>query len=161
MLKVNLADAKAHLSQYLDSVERGETVILCRRNVPVAEIRPLPKPLTEPRPIGTDADFVVPESFFEPLPEDLLQAFEGGDIDATSETTPQEENDAFGHVNQRSANRLRAFFERSNHPHYRAELSTLSDVIALAQSPGPVDEAELVATAERHLMGARKGRAGG
>ena len=72
-----LADAKSHLSQYLDSVERGETVILCRRNVPVAEIRPLPRPLTEPRPLGTDPDLVIPDSFFDPLPEDLLDAFEG------------------------------------------------------------------------------------
>ena len=52
MIKVNLAGVKSRLSQYLDSVERGETVILCRRNVPVAEIRPLPKTPTEPRPIG-------------------------------------------------------------------------------------------------------------
>ena len=81
MIKVNIADAKSRLSQYLDSVERGETVILCRRNVPIAEIRPLPKPPTEPRPIGTDPDFVVPDSFFEPLPEDLLDAFEGGGAD--------------------------------------------------------------------------------
>ena len=40
MRRINLADAKAHLSQYIDSVERGETIVLCRRNVPVAEIRP-------------------------------------------------------------------------------------------------------------------------
>lgn len=39
MLKVNIAQAKAHLSKYLESVERGETVVLCRRNVPIAEIR--------------------------------------------------------------------------------------------------------------------------
>ena len=77
MIKVNLAAAKARLSHYLASVERGETVILCRRNVPVAEIRPLPRPLTQPRPIGTDPDLVVPDSFFDPLPEDLLGAFEG------------------------------------------------------------------------------------
>ena len=82
VIKVDLADAKARLSHYLDSVERGETVVLCRRNVPFAEIRPLPRPLTEPRPIGIDPDFVVPESFFEPLPEYLLQAFEGGDTAA-------------------------------------------------------------------------------
>jgi antitoxin (DNA-binding transcriptional repressor) of toxin-antitoxin stability system len=74
MFKVNLADAKARLSQYLDRVERGETVVLCRRNVPVAEIRRLPRLPTEPRPIGTDPDLVVPPSFFEPLPEDLLES---------------------------------------------------------------------------------------
>ncbi|MCY4510719.1 MAG: type II toxin-antitoxin system Phd/YefM family antitoxin [Acidobacteria bacterium] len=77
MIKVNLAVAKARLSHYLASVERGETVILCRRNVPVAEIGPLPRPLTQPRPIGTDPDLVVPDCFFDPLPDDLLGAFEG------------------------------------------------------------------------------------
>ncbi len=94
MIKVNLADAKLHLSKYLDSVERGETVILCRRNVPIAEIRPLPKPPTQLRPIGTDPDLVVPDSFFEPLPEDLLDAFEGG-ANNRSESTGLEEGDAF------------------------------------------------------------------
>ena len=99
MIKVNLADAKARLSQYLDSVERGETVILCRRNVPIAEIRPLPQPPTEPRPIGTNPDFVVPDSFFEPLPEDLLDAFEGGGADHWSESTGLEEGDALSSRN--------------------------------------------------------------
>ena len=99
MIKVNLADAKARLSQYLDSVERGETVILCRRNVPIAEIRPLPQPPMEPRPIGTDPDFVVPDSFFEPLPEELLDAFEGGGADTWSESTGLEAGDALSNRN--------------------------------------------------------------
>ena len=90
MIKVNLAEAKTRLSQYVASVERGETVVLCRRNVPVAEIRRLPRPSTKPRPVGTDPDLVVPDSFFEPLPEELLQAFEGvGDKRAG---TTREEN---------------------------------------------------------------------
>ncbi len=87
MARVNLADAKARLSEYVDRVERGETVTFCRRNVPVAEIRPLPRPLTEPRPIGTDRGLVIPDSFFEPLPEDLLDAFEGGGCCSTSPCT--------------------------------------------------------------------------
>ena len=45
MMRVNIADAKTHLSRYLRRVKQGEVVVLCRRNVPVAEIRPLPKPL--------------------------------------------------------------------------------------------------------------------
>lgn len=91
MIKVNLAEAKTRLSQYVASVERGETVVLCRRNVPVAEIRRLPRPLTEPRPVGTDPDLVVPDSFFEPLPEELLQAFEGVGGEHASDT--HEQND--------------------------------------------------------------------
>ena len=91
MIKVNLAEAKTRLSQYVASVERGETVVLCRRNVPVAEIRRLPRPLTERRPVGTDPDLAIPDSFFEPLPEELLQAFEGVGGEHASGT--REQND--------------------------------------------------------------------
>ena len=78
MIRVNVAEAKAHLSRYLESVERGETVVLCRRNVPIAEIRALPKPTLEPRPVGIDRGMTISTAFFEPLPDDLLAAFEGG-----------------------------------------------------------------------------------
>ena len=77
MIRVNVAEAKTHLSRYLESVERGETVVLCRRNVPVAEIRALPKVIREPRPVGIDRGMTVPAAFFEPLPDNLLAAFEG------------------------------------------------------------------------------------
>ena len=78
MLKVNIADAKTHLSRYLELVERGETVVVCRRNVPIAEIRPVPGLRTEERPVGIDRGMTIPSSFFEPLPDDVLDAFEGG-----------------------------------------------------------------------------------
>ena len=65
-------------SQYLASVEGGETILLCRRNIPVAEIRPVTRPLTEPRPVGIDRGMTIASSFFEPLPCDLLDAFEAG-----------------------------------------------------------------------------------
>ena len=78
MIRINVTEAKTHLSRYLKCVERGETVVLCRRNVPIAEIRPLPKRTREPRPVGIDRGMTIPAAFFEPLPDDLLAAFEGG-----------------------------------------------------------------------------------
>lgn len=75
MNRVNIADARAHLSRYLARVEAGETITLCRRNVPVAEIRPIRSTPGEPRPVGIDKGMVVPDSFFEPLPEEVLSAF--------------------------------------------------------------------------------------
>ncbi|WP_428276453.1 type II toxin-antitoxin system Phd/YefM family antitoxin [Candidatus Palauibacter sp.] len=77
MIKVNIAEARAGLSRYLARVERGETVTLCRRNVPIAEIRPLRAAPEEKRPIGIDRGMRVPASFFEPLPDELLRAFGG------------------------------------------------------------------------------------
>ena len=77
MKKVNLYEAKTHLSTLVDRVAEGETVLICRRNVPAAELRPVPKSRRTRRPIGLLPRFVVPPSFFEPLPDDLVEAFLG------------------------------------------------------------------------------------
>ena len=77
MIKVNVAEAKARFSAYLETVEAGETVVVCRRNVPIAEIRAVPQRPRQPRRLGIDRGMVVPPSFFEPLPDALLDAFEG------------------------------------------------------------------------------------
>jgi len=79
MIRVNIAEVKARLSYHLEQVERGETVVICRRNVPIAELRPVARPPTAPRPLGIDRGMTVPPSFFEPLPAALLEAFEGRD----------------------------------------------------------------------------------
>jgi prevent-host-death family protein len=77
MKRLNLYEAKTHLSALVDRVAEGETVLICRRNVPAAELRPVPRPRRTRRPIGLLKGFRVPESFFAPLPEDLIDAFEG------------------------------------------------------------------------------------
>ncbi len=82
MISLNINEAKAHLSKYLHAVEAGETVVLCRRNVPVAEIRLLPpKASVGPRPIGLaqDRGEPLPGSFFDELPKEFLAAFGGQD----------------------------------------------------------------------------------
>ncbi len=78
MIKINVHEAKTHLSRYLARLAKGETIIICNRNVPVAEIRRLPRPRRSARPIGlAKGHFEVPGSFFEPLPEAEIDAFEG------------------------------------------------------------------------------------
>lgn len=77
MKRVNVHEAKAHLSALLDRVIGGESVVICRRNVPTAELRPITAPRQEPRPVGLVEGFDVPASFFEPLPDDELDAFDG------------------------------------------------------------------------------------
>ena len=81
MIVVNIADAKANLSQYLEALARGERVIIAKWNRPVAELKPIAAPRTEPRPIGGAKGAVtVPPSFFEPLPDEWLDAFEGSGL---------------------------------------------------------------------------------
>ena len=75
MIKVNVAEARASFSRYIAAVERGETITVCRRNVPVAEIRRVPNAPRSKRPVGIDRGMEIPESFFEPLPDDVLDGF--------------------------------------------------------------------------------------
>ena len=165
MIKVNLADAKSRLSQYLDRVERGETVILCRRNVPVAEIRPLPRALTEPRPVGTDPDLAIPDSFFDPLPEALLDAFEGGASSHRTEPATGTGGGVFEQLERQWTEELRTFYNQKHRPSRPEDLSKLSDIIEYVQvgrlrAPRPLDQALLVAKAEELLLAADGGGAG-
>ena len=78
MIKLNIHEAKTHLSRYLAKLAKGESIVLCNRNVPIAEIRPLPRPRTAKRPIGlAKGTFKVPRRFFEPLPDEELRLFSG------------------------------------------------------------------------------------
>lgn len=78
MIQLNIHEAKTHLSRYLPRLAAGETILLCKRNVPIAEIRPLPAERKTKRPIGlAKGEIQVHDGFFDPLPEGLLQAFEG------------------------------------------------------------------------------------
>lgn len=39
---INVADLKDHLSEYLEAVEHGAEITICRRNVPFAKITAMP-----------------------------------------------------------------------------------------------------------------------
>ena len=79
MIRINIYEAKTHISRYLKRLEAGEVILLCRRNVPIAEIRALPPDRSEARPLGlAKGEFEVPAEFFEPLPEEILASFEEG-----------------------------------------------------------------------------------
>ena len=78
MIKINIHEAKTHLSRYLDRLAKGETIILCKRNVPIAEIRPIPPDRRSQRPIGLAKDKLkVTPDFFEPLPHEIVDSFYG------------------------------------------------------------------------------------
>jgi antitoxin (DNA-binding transcriptional repressor) of toxin-antitoxin stability system len=75
--RVNIHDAKTNLSRYLAELASGEALVLCNRNQPVAELRSLRSKVRKPRIGAAKGEFVVPDSFFEPLPDELLKAFSG------------------------------------------------------------------------------------
>ena len=78
-IRVSVADAQAHLSEFLDKVEHGDHVILLKGETPIAEISRIAAPnASQMRPLGLARGMgeVLPD-FFKPLPDDLVEAFNG------------------------------------------------------------------------------------
>lgn len=76
MLIVNIFEAKAKLSEFLDLAAQGERVLICKRNRPIAELHAVASARTTPRPVGlARGKLTVPEAFFAPLPDAMLDAF--------------------------------------------------------------------------------------
>ena len=73
MKQVNLADAKTHLSRLIQRVQAGEEIVIARSGTPVARLLPIAAP--PPRRPGLLTG-TVEESFFEPLPEEEIAAWE-------------------------------------------------------------------------------------
>jgi prevent-host-death family protein len=70
---VNVHEAKTQFSALLDRAHAGEEIIVAKAGKPYARLVPLEPP--EPRRPGRYPGR-VPASFFEPLPEQELEAWE-------------------------------------------------------------------------------------
>lgn len=77
MLNVTVDEIQRDPLKYLRQVEAGETLIIFRSDEAIAELRPISRS-KQLRPFGLCAgEFTVPDDFDAPLPEDLINAFEG------------------------------------------------------------------------------------
>jgi prevent-host-death family protein len=74
---VNVHEAKTHLSRLLDRVHAGEEIILAKAGKPFARLVPINenKPKRQP---GRLKGWVIPDSFFDPLPPEELKLWEEG-----------------------------------------------------------------------------------
>lgn len=75
MEHVKVHEAKTRLSALLAAVEAGEEVIISRGDTPVARLVPVAR--TGVRDLGF-VTYTLPSSFFDPLPDDELEAWGGG-----------------------------------------------------------------------------------
>ena len=77
MTQMNVHEAKTHLSKLLDQALAGEDVVIMRSGKPLVRLTPV-ETAPASRALGTaKGDFVVPEDFNEPLPDEVLAQFEG------------------------------------------------------------------------------------
>jgi prevent-host-death family protein len=80
MTTVNIHAAKTQLSKLVDQAAAGEEIIIAKAGKPVAKLTSLGPPKTDQslRPLGLLAGkLVIPDDFDAPLPEDVLDSFEG------------------------------------------------------------------------------------
>jgi prevent-host-death family protein len=76
---VNVHEAKTHLSKLLDRVRAGEEIVLAKAGKPYAKLVPVEPPGKPKRrqPGSLKHLGPIPDSFFDPLPDDELDAWEG------------------------------------------------------------------------------------
>ncbi len=75
---VNVHEAKTHFSKLLARVMAGEEIIIAKAGKPVARLVPVEKPARPRKPGSARGQIWVAPEFDAPLPESVLQAFEGG-----------------------------------------------------------------------------------
>jgi prevent-host-death family protein len=76
-VKVTIHAAKTTLSQLIERAHAGEEVVIARRDVPVARLVPITHDAPKRRPGTLRGVVKIPKSFFEPLPADELDVWEG------------------------------------------------------------------------------------
>ena len=80
MATYNLYDARNALSELVDRALKGEEVVIARRNQPAVRLVPVNEPEKPKRQFGRYKHMGrVTDAFFEPLPEEELRLWEGGD----------------------------------------------------------------------------------
>ena len=78
MVTISFNDLPPRVRRQLERLKNGETALIMQGDEQVAEVKLTVSPETLLRPIGLcEGQFVVPDSFFDPLPADLQRAFEG------------------------------------------------------------------------------------
>jgi prevent-host-death family protein len=75
MRTVNMHEAKTHFSKLVDSVMKGNEIVIAMAGKPVAKLMPIEKK-PKRRPGGLKGKIKIAKDFDAPLPEDVLSDFE-------------------------------------------------------------------------------------
>jgi len=79
MQTVNIHAAKTHFSKLVEKAASGEEIIIAKAGLPVARLVPIASDAVRPkrRLGGLAGKATIPSDFDAPLPDDVLDAFEG------------------------------------------------------------------------------------
>lgn len=76
---INIYEAKTRLSELVNRASGGEEIIIAKAGRPVARLMPLEPVKVDRRPGRWKGKGWISPDFDDPLPEDMLRAFEGED----------------------------------------------------------------------------------
>ncbi len=74
---INIHEAKTQLSKLIEEAEAGTEIVIARAGKPAVKLTPYVDVKPVRTPGSMKGKFVVPDSFFDPLPQDILDYFEG------------------------------------------------------------------------------------
>lgn len=77
MHTVNIHEAKTHLSKLLEEVSKGREVVIAKAGKPIAKLTGLSPARPVRKPGFLKGKIKIADNFDAPLPDDLLDAFEG------------------------------------------------------------------------------------
>lgn len=79
MIQATIYEAKTNLSRLVKQAQKGELVVITagRKKAPVAQLIAVNAAEKKRLGILEAPGFVLPDSFFDPLPEEELRAWEG------------------------------------------------------------------------------------
>jgi len=80
MARVNIHDAKTHLSRLIARAQKGEEIIIAKAGKPVAKLVALASGSRRPKPGLGKGTIKVHGEITDPLPDDVLDSFYYGDI---------------------------------------------------------------------------------
>ena len=81
MEDVTIDQAETNLSQLLSRVELGEEIIISVQGTPIAKLVPIRSGSRRRSSLGMDrGKLIISEDFNDPLPNDVLAAFEGDEV---------------------------------------------------------------------------------
>jgi prevent-host-death family protein len=77
MHTVNIHEAKTHLSKLLEEVRNGKEIVIAKSGKPMAKLTRISPARPVRKPGFLKGKITIADNFDAPLPEDLLDAFEG------------------------------------------------------------------------------------
>lgn len=77
LMQVNLYEAKTRLSELIEAASAGKTVVIAKAGRPMALLGPLPKKKRRIKFGLMKGQIKIADDFDAPLPDDILDLFEG------------------------------------------------------------------------------------